>query len=138
MSGSGIKNKGNIFNAIAIFAHQSGVIMKSISLLLVIVVFIAHELSAQKVFSVDYSHQSDVKVFVVKYEHKADLKVFKVPYEHNAGTNDGKWFFVKYAHQAEKKIFFVEYEHQADLKIFFVKYEHQAGWRNKSKMHVMY
>ena len=31
---------------------------------------------SQKVFSVDYSNQSDLKVFVVKYENQCDLKVF--------------------------------------------------------------
>ena len=35
---------------------------------------------SQKVYSVDYSNQSDVKVFVVDYENQCDLKVFKVDY----------------------------------------------------------
>lgn len=93
---------------------------------------------SQKMYSVDYSNQSDLKVYVVKYENQADLKVYKVKYANQAGKNDGKWFFTEYANQAEKKIYFVDYENQADLKVFFVEYENQAGWRNKSKMQLLF
>ena len=33
---------------------------------------------SQKVYSVEYSNQSDLKVFVVEYENQCDLKVYKV------------------------------------------------------------
>ena len=104
---------------------------------LVLFVF-AHQLSAQKVYSVSYSSQAQVKVFVVKYESQADLLVYKVKYESQAGDNNGKWFFTQYESQAKKKIFFVDYESQADVKIFFVDYESQAGWKNSSKKALMY
>ena len=66
--------------------------------------FIVTNISAQKVFSVEYESQADIKVFVVDYESQADLSVFKVDYSSQAGKNNGKWFFVEYASQADKKI----------------------------------
>ncbi len=95
-------------------------------------------ISAQNIFSVEYSHQADVKAFVVDYAHQADLLVYKVEYAHQVKGNEGLWFFTEYAHQADKKIFFTEYAHQADLKIFFVKYNHQTEWKDKSKIHLLF
>ena len=43
---------------------------------------------SQKVYSVDYSNQSDVKVFVVEYENQCDLKIFFVKYKNQAGWKD--------------------------------------------------
>lgn len=34
----------------------------------------------QKIYSIDYSTQSDFKVYVVDYESQSDLKVYKVDY----------------------------------------------------------
>ena len=49
---------------------------------------------AQKIYTVNYSSQSDIKVFVVEYESQADLKVFKVDYKTQAKGNNGLWYFV--------------------------------------------
>ena len=65
-------------------------------------------------------------------------KIFSVDYQSQAEGNDGEWFFVKYSSQADKKIYFVDYESQADLKIFFVKYQSQTGWKKKEKKQLMY
>ena len=51
---------------------------------------------SQKVYSVDYSNQSDLKVFVVEYENQSDLKVYKVDYPNQAKGNKGHWYFVDY------------------------------------------
>tara|TARA_B100001063_G_C16645498_1_gene493120 strand:+ start:128 stop:382 length:255 start_codon:yes stop_codon:yes gene_type:complete len=67
---------------------------------------------SQKIYSTDYSSQSDIKIFVVDYESQADLKVFKVNYESQATGNEGLWYFVKY--------------------------KSQAGWKNKSKKFLLY
>ena len=40
---------------------------------------------SQKVYSVEYSNQSDLKVFVVEYENQCDLKVYKVDYPNQSG-----------------------------------------------------
>ena len=80
---------------------------------------------SQKVYSVDYSNQSD-------------LKVYKVDYPNQAKGNKGHWYFVDYPNQSEKKIYFVEYSNQSDLKIFFVDYPNQSGWKNKSKQYLLY
>jgi len=106
--------------------------------LALIAVFFANKISAQKVFSVQYSSQADVKVFLVNYESQADLLIYKVKYDSQAGDNNGKWFFTQYESQAKKKIFCVDYESQADLKIFFVDYESRAGWKNSAKKQLMY
>ena len=73
---------------------------------------------SQKVYSVDYSNQSDINVFVVEYENQCDLKVYKVDYPNQTKGNKGLWYFVDYPNQSDKKIYFVEYPNQADLKIF--------------------
>ncbi len=93
---------------------------------------------SQKIYSTDYSSQSDIKVFVVDYESQSDLKVFKVDYQSQSKGNEGLWFYVKYSSQSDKKIYFVDYESQSDLKIFYVKYKSQAGWKKKSKKHLLY
>ena len=52
--------------------------MKHMSILVFILIpFISF---SQKVYSVEYSNQSDLKVFVVEYENQCDLKVYKVDY----------------------------------------------------------
>ena len=48
---------------------------------------------SQKIFTVNYSSQSDIKVFVVDYESQADLNVFKVDYESQSKGNEGLWYF---------------------------------------------
>ena len=63
---------------------------------------------SQKIFTVNYSSQSDIKVFVVNYESQADLNVFKVDYESQSKGNEGLWYFVKYKSMSDKNIFFVE------------------------------
>ena len=80
---------------------------------------------SQKVYSVEYSNQSDLKVFVVEYENQCDLKVYKVDYPNQTKGNKGHWYFVDYPNQSDKKIFFVDYPNQ-------------SGWRNKSKQHLLY
>ena len=65
-------------------------------------------------------------------------KVFSVEYSNQSDGNNGLWYFVDYPNQSNKKIYFVEYSNQSDLKIFFVKYKNQSGWRDKSKQHLMY
>ena len=42
---------------------------------------------SQKIFTVNFSSQSDIKVFVVEYESQADLNVFKVDYESQSKGN---------------------------------------------------
>ena len=93
---------------------------------------------SQKIYTVDYSSQSDIKVFVVDYESQSDLKVFKVDYQSQSKGNEGLWYFVKYSSQSDKKIYFVDYPSQSDLKVYFVKYKSQSGWRNNSKKHLLY
>ena len=93
---------------------------------------------SQKIYSTQYSNQSDIKVFVVEYENQSDLKVYKVDYPHQAKSNKGHWYFVEYANQSDLKIHFVEYANQSDLKIYFVQYSNQAGWQNKSKKHLLF
>ncbi len=100
--------------------------------------FLNNNIIAQKIFSSEYSSDSDLKVFIVDYESQADLKVFKVNYTSQAKGNEGLWYFVDYKSQADKKVFFVKYKSQSDLKVFFVKYKSQAGWRNRDKMHLLY
>ena len=58
---------------------------------------------SQKVFSVEYSNQSDVKVFVVEYENQCDLKVFKVEYPNQSDGNNGLWYFVDYPNQSIRR-----------------------------------
>jgi len=106
--------------------------------LIIATIFIVTNVSAQKVFSVEYASQADIKVFVVDYESQADLSVFKVDYSSQAGKNNGKWFFVEYVSQADKKIFFTEYASQADVLIYFVEYSSQAKWRKKEKLYLFY
>ena len=77
--------------------------------LLIVLFFVPLTSYSQKVYSVEYSNQSDVKVYVVDYENQSD-----------------------------KKIYFVDYPNQSDLKVFFVNYKNQSGWRNKSKKHLLY
>jgi hypothetical protein len=55
--------------------------MKKIIIICILSIAFNFKLSAQKVFSVDYSSQADLKVFVVKYESQADLNVYKVKYQ---------------------------------------------------------
>tara|TARA_B100001057_G_scaffold97357_1_gene94132 strand:+ start:6124 stop:6465 length:342 start_codon:yes stop_codon:yes gene_type:complete len=97
-----------------------------------------HNTYAQKIYTVNYSSQSDIKVFVVEHESQADLKVFKVNSKTQAEGNDGLWYFVDYKSKAEKYIYFVDYKSQADLKIFFVDYKSRAGWKNNNKKHLLY
>ena len=80
---------------------------------------------SQKVYSVEYSNQSDLKVFVVEYENQCDLKVYKVDYPNQTKGNKGHWYFVDYPNQSDKKIYFVDFANQ-------------SGWRNKSKQHLLY
>ena len=89
----------------------------NVKLLLLFLVFPLLSFS-QKVYSVDYSNQSDINVFVVEYENQCDLKVYKVDYPNQTKGNKGLWYFVDYPNQSDKKIYFVEYPNQADLKIF--------------------
>ena len=111
-------------------------IMKPLSILIFTTIpFISF---SQKVYSVEYSNQSDLKVFVVEYENQCDVKVYKVDYPNQTKGNKGHWYFVDYPNQSDKKIYFVEYSNQSDLKIFFVDYPNQSGWRNKSKQHLLY
>ena len=56
---------------------------------------------SQKVYSVDYSNQSDVKVYVVEYENQCDLKVFKVDYPNQVDGNKGLLYFVDYPNQSD-------------------------------------
>ena len=58
---------------------------------------------SQKIYSTQYSNQSDIKVFVVEYENQSDLKVYKVDYPHQAKSNKGHWYFVEYANQSDLK-----------------------------------
>ena len=106
--------------------------------LLIGLFFIPSLVFSQKVFTTDYSSQSDIKVFVVDYESQSDLKVFKLDYQSQSKGNKGLWYFVKYPSQSDKKIYFVDYESQSDLKVYFVKYKSQSGWRNNSKKHLLY
>ena len=55
--------------------------MKKIILIFLLLSNISY---AQKIYSTDYSSQSDINVFVVDYESQADLKVFKVDYKSQA------------------------------------------------------
>jgi len=73
--------------------------------LALIAVFFANKISAQKVFSVQYSSQADVKVFVVNYESQADLLIYKVKYDSQAGDNNGKWFLRNMKVKPRKKSF---------------------------------
>ena len=56
-------------------------------------------LFSQKIFSTEYSSQSDINVFVVDYESQSDLKVFKVDYPSQSKGNEGLWHFVEYSSQ---------------------------------------
>ena len=59
--------------------------MKHLSILIfTLIPFISF---SQKVYSVEYSNQSDLKVFVVEYENKCDLKVYKVDFPNQAQGN---------------------------------------------------
>ena len=107
-------------------------------IILSLLLFITLKNYSQKVFSTEYSNQSDIKVYVVDYENQSDLKVFKVDYPNQVDGNKGLWYFVDYKNQSDKKIYFVEYSNQSDLKIFFVTYKNQSGWRDKSKQHLLY
>ena len=44
---------------------------------------------SQKIFTTDYTSQSDIKVFVVDYESQSDLKVFKVDYQSQSRETKG-------------------------------------------------
>ena len=46
--------------------------------ILLFFIFLNFKSFSQKIFSADYSTQSDLKVFVTDYESQADLKVFKL------------------------------------------------------------
>ena len=46
---------------------------------------------SQKVYSVEYSNQSDLKVFVVEYENQCDF--YKVDFPNQAKRNKGRWYF---------------------------------------------
>ena len=107
-------------------------------ILSILLLFITLKNYSQKVFSTEYSNQSDIKVYVVDYENQSDLKVFKVDYPNQVDGNKGLWYFVDYKNQSDKKIYFVEHSNQSDLKIFFVTYKNQSGWRDKSKQHLLY
>lgn len=100
-------------------------------------ILIQSKIYSQKIFTSEYSSQSDIKIFVVDYESQSDLKVFKVDYQSQSKGNEGLWYFVEYSSQSDKKIYFVDYESQSDLKIFYVKYKSQTGWRKKSKRHFL-
>jgi len=95
------------------------------------------DLTAQKVYVVDYESRADLKVYVVEYESRADLCVYVVDYETRA-DEEGLWYFVEYPSRAELKVYFVEYESRADLKIFFVKYPSRAGWKNPEKQALLH
>ena len=125
------------------FLHPMALILNNLNIimnkyLLLIFLLLFNISYSQKIYSTDYSSQSDIKLFVVNYESQADLNVFKVDYKSQAKGNEGLWYFVEYSSQADKKIFFVDYESQSDLKIYFVKYKSQAGWQNKSKKALLY
>ena len=76
--------------------------MKHLSIFIFILIpFISF---SQKVYSVEYSNQSDLKVFVVEYENQCDLKVYKVDYPNQTKGNKGHWYFVDYLNQSDKKI----------------------------------
>ena len=60
--------------------------------LLIILFMIPISSYSQKVYSVNYSNQSDVKVYVVDYENQSDLKVFKVDYPNQVDDNKLAWF----------------------------------------------
>jgi len=119
----------------AMILKAKTIVMKNI---LFILLFITLKTYSQKVFSTEYSNQSDIKVYVVDYENQSDLKVFKVDYPNQVDGNKGLWYFVDYKNQSDKNIYFVEHSNQSDLKIFFVKYKNQSGWRDKSKQHLLY
>ena len=76
-----------------------------------LLILVAKQSFAQKMYSVDYENQADVSVFVVDYANQADLKVFTVDYSNQAEGNNGLWFFTDYANQADKKIFFGGYSY---------------------------
>ena len=57
--------------------------------LLIVLFFVPLTSYSQKVYSVEYSNQSDVKVYVVEYENQSDLKVFKVDYPNQVDGNKG-------------------------------------------------
>ena len=49
-------------------------------IIVVLLIFSAKQMLAQKMYSVDYENQADISVFVVDYANQADLKVFKEDY----------------------------------------------------------
>ena len=92
--------------------------MKQLSILIFsLIPFISF---SQKVYSVEYSNQSDLKVFVVEYENQSDLKVFKVDYTiRQRQTKIGILWITPT--NLIRKYTFVEYSNQSDLKNFLCR-----------------
>lgn len=75
----------------------------------ILLMTIATQTNAQKVWEASSKYDADVKVYVVDSKYDADLVVYKV---------DSKY--------------------DADLKIYYASSKYDAGWRETGKKHVMH
>ena len=75
-----------------IFVHHIGkrAMLRILYIFCFLYLFSPFDISAQKVFKVEYESQADKKIFFVDYESQADLKIFIVDYESQAGWRNNK------------------------------------------------
>ncbi len=105
--------------------------------ILIVMLLLIQNLSAQRIFEVTAEYNADFNVFVVDREYKADLLVHKVDRDYKAKGNSGLWYFTDAEYKADVLIFYVDRDYKADLKIFFVDRDYRAGWRNEKLRSVL-
>jgi hypothetical protein len=104
--------------------------MKKIIIFLLLL--LAIQVQAQKVYEVKYEHEAKYVVYVVNSMSQADLLVYKVKYPHEV-TRNGLWYMCANKYNSDVTVFFTTKKSRSNLKIYYVKYSYMAGYIYKQR-----
>ena len=94
---------------------------------ILLLLFGAFTVNAQKVYKTSFKSEADKIIFVTDYKSEADMIVYETKYKSEAKPYSGIWFWTTYKSEADWQVYFTKYKSEANLKIFITKYKSEAG-----------
>ena len=96
---------------------------------ILILLFGAFSVNAQKVYKTSFKSEADKIIFVTEFKSEADMIVFDTKFKSEAKPYSGIWFWTTFKSEADWKVYFTKFKSEATLKVYFTKFKSEAGMK---------
>ena len=96
---------------------------------ILLLLFGAFTVNAQKVYKTSFKSEADKIIFVTEFKSEADMIVFDTKFKSEAKPYSGIWFWTTFKSEADWKVYFTKFKSEATLKVYFTKFKSEAGMK---------